>query len=166
MAAYDRFLALCGLMAGLGFAVLALMISVDIVLRNLGILNFPWLLEVSEYVVYIATFLAAPWVLHQSAHVRVDVLLNLVPRGVAIAMEIVADLIGLATSLVFAYYSFRATSASFGSDHLIFKELVILEWPLLAAMPLSGLLLAIEFVRRLRRALHGGIEFHRMTDGL
>ena len=56
--AYRTLLSACGLGAGLAIAGLALAITADVVLRNLGITNFPWLLEVSEYVIFIATFMA------------------------------------------------------------------------------------------------------------
>ncbi|MGI9464428.1 MAG: TRAP transporter small permease subunit, partial [Aestuariivirgaceae bacterium] len=61
-----------GYLAGFALAALALLITTDVVIRNLGIGNFPWLLEVSEYVLFISTFLAAPWVLRENAHVSVD----------------------------------------------------------------------------------------------
>jgi len=166
-AIYSALLAAGGLLSGLAFAVLAVMISADIVLRNLGVLNFPWLLEVSEYVVYGATFLAAPWVLRQGAHVRVDVLLNAVPRNAGRVMEVVADAVGLATVALFFYYSLQAALASQADDLLIFKELVILEWPLLMIMPLSSGLMAVEFVLRIRRALgEDPLDTGGMADGL
>ncbi|MCP4330186.1 MAG: TRAP transporter small permease [Alphaproteobacteria bacterium] len=166
-AVYDRLLALCGLLAGSTLALLAFAITVDIVLRNAGILNFPWLLEVAEYVIYVATFLAAPWVLNRAAHVRVDVFVNVAPKPMATVMELAADLIGMATCATFAWYSLNATSISLGGSRLIYKELVIPEWPLLAVMPFAGVLLAIEFARRLRRTwIAGGDMKNRMTDGL
>lgn len=164
---YERVLSACGLVAGLGLALLAVMISTDIVLRNLGILNFPWLLEVSEYVLYVATFIAAPWVLRLGAHVRVDVLFNAMPAPVARVMEIVADLVGLGASFILFWYGYGATARSFSEGALIFKELVVTEWYLLTFLPVCGLLLAIEFVLRMYRALSGAdLSSRDLSDGL
>ena len=154
-AAYGRILDGFGLLAGVVIALLALMISVDVVIRNLGIGNFPWLLEVAEYALYVTTFLAAPWVLHLGAHVRVDVLLNIVPARIGRLLEIAADLIGLGASAVLFYYGLTAARASYADGSLIFKELVVTEWYLMAVMPLSAVLLMVEFMMRLRRGAAG-----------
>ncbi len=154
-AAYDRLLAGLGLVAGLSIAWIAVMVSLDVVLRNMGIINFPWLLEVSEYVLYLATFLAAPWVLSLGGHVRVDVLVTTLPRHFALSMEIIADIVGLATTAIFLGYSLDAAVSSYVDNAILFKELVFPEWYLMTVMPLSSMLLVIEFLRRLTRAISG-----------
>lgn len=153
--AYRTLLSACGLGAGLAIAGLALAITADVVLRNLGITNFPWLLEVSEYVIYIATFMAAPWVLHLGSHVRVDLVVTALPRRVAVAAEMLADVMGLATAIVLAWYGWRVTWDTFSRGDMLYKELVIPEWPLLAVIPVSGALMAIEFARRIKAAADG-----------
>jgi TRAP-type C4-dicarboxylate transport system permease small subunit len=150
---YARFLDACGLAAGVGLGLLAVLISLDVALRNLGLGPLGWLLETSEYVLYGATFLAAPWVLRLGAHVRVDLLLDVVPRGAARLLEVVADGIGAAVSLVLLHYSALAALEAFRLGSMILKELVLPEWCLLAVIPISALLLAVEFTLRIRRAL-------------
>ena len=139
------------LLAGAAFAVVALLVTLNVVLRNLGVTNFPWLLEVSEYVLYVGTFLAAPWVLRLGAHVRVDLLLGLLPGAAARAVDILADLCGLVFCLVLARHGWNVTADAFSRGDMMFKELVIPEWPLLSVIPFSGVLLAIEFARRIIR---------------
>jgi TRAP-type C4-dicarboxylate transport system permease small subunit len=154
---YMRLLEGCGLLAGLTIGALAVLISVDIVGRNLGLFNFPWLLEVSEYCLYGSTFIAAPWVLHLGAHVRVDVLVEALPRAAARGLEVVVDCIGGAVSLVLGYYGLRATADAFRLGSRVAKELTVPEWWLLVIIPLSAALLAVEFGRRIVRAVHGGL---------
>lgn len=153
---YGLLLHACGLAAGLAIACLALAITVDVVLRNLGVTNFPWLLEVSEYVIYSATFLAAPWVLHLGAHVRVDVLITVLPKPLAAAAGLIAELMGLATAAVLTWYGLRVTLDTFSRGDMLYKELVIPEWPLLAVIPVAGALLVIEFARRFWTAARHG----------
>ena len=138
-----------GLLAGLAFGMLALAISLDVIARNLGWFNLPWVLEVSEYILYGATFLAAPWVLTENAHVRVDVLVSQLPKGLARAIDGVINLIGLLVSAVLIVFGALATWDSYRLGSLIFKELIFPEWWLLWIIPLAGSLLAIEFLRRL-----------------
>jgi len=152
---YARLLELCGLLAGATIGVLALLVSVDVLIRNLGIGNFPWLLEVAEYALYVTTFLAAPWVLRLGAHVRVDLLLSVLPPAAARVLEIVVDALGAVICLVLFYYGLLAAVDSFGLGARIAKELLVTEWWLLAVIPLSSALLAVEFALRVRRALAG-----------
>lgn len=145
----------CGLAAGLTVAALAVLVSVDVAARNVGWFNLPWLLEVSEYALYGLTFLAAPWVLAENAHVRVDMLVNVLPRPIARGLEAFADLVGLAISGMLIYFGWLATRDAYVQGSLIFKQLIIPEWWLLWIMPFSGLLLALEFCRRLLRMAYG-----------
>jgi len=146
---YHALITFLGLLAGLAFGLLALAVGVDVIARNLGWFNLPWVLEVAEYTLYGATFLAAPWVLAENAHVRVDVLVTHLPTGLARWLETVINLIGLLVSTVLIYFGTLATWDSYRLGSLIFKELIFPEWWLLWIMPLAGVLLGIEFIRRL-----------------
>ena len=156
--AYRTLLHACGLSAGLAIAALAVMITADVILRNLGITNFPWLLEISEYVIFIATFIAAPWVLHLGSHVRVDLLIVILPDRFAFAANAFADTLGLAASATLFWYGLRVTSDTFMRGDYLHKELVIPEWPLLAVIPASAALLAIEFARRVWTSRPGAAD--------
>lgn len=147
-AAYDRVLTLTGLVCGAAFALLALLISLDVLLRNVGVYSSAWLLEVTEYALFVATFLAAPWVLRLASHVRVDLVVNLVPAATGRVLELAADAAGFVCAVLLARYGWRITFDAFSRGDLIVKELVVPEWWLLAILPVSGAMLAIEFVRR------------------
>ena len=146
---YHAFLAGLGLLAGVALGLIALTVTLDVVLRNMGWGNLPWLIEVAEYVLFASTFLAAPWVLSLGAHVRVDLLVSALPRPVASAVDTLVDGLGLAISLVLLYFGFSAAADANNIGSLIFKELVFPEWWLLSVIPISATLLAIEFVLRI-----------------
>ena len=141
-----------GYAAGIALAALALGITADVALRNLGIANMTWLLEVSEYLLFGVTFLAAPWVLRENAHVSVDLLLsNLRPAWRRI-LDGAANLLGLAICAILTWYALRVTRDGLERGDMIFKELVVPEWPFLAVVALTGALLVAEFALRLVRA--------------
>jgi len=140
---------------GLGFAGLmilgmAFMVSADVLLRLAGVRGLAWEVEVSEYLLYLSTLLGAPWVLRQGAHVSVDLLLRSVPAAVARSMVRLSSLIGLAVCLILTAYGLVAARQAHALGSLIFKQLVVPEWPLLAAIPLASLVLAAEFAARLK----------------
>lgn len=153
--AYRKLLATSGLLAGALMAGMALGVSGDVLSRNFGFGGLPWMTEVTEDALYLATFLAAPWVLSLGAHVRVDLVMNVVPASIGRVLEIAADLCGMATSLVFVWFGYDATADAFRLGSTVAKQLVIPEWWLLCLVPLSFLLMTIEFGLRLRRAVFG-----------
>src|ERR1043166_3535016 len=76
------------------------LVTTDIILRNTLGMGFAWSNEVTEYALYLITLLTAPWLLRRGQHVRIDMVLVLVPPRVAWTLEALADLLGLAASLV------------------------------------------------------------------
>jgi TRAP-type C4-dicarboxylate transport system permease small subunit len=128
---------------------LALLVTADVVARNLGWGTLPWILEVSEYCLPLATFLVAPWLLARGEHVRVDVLLTILPRRVTRALELAADAAGFLVSTVFVVYGIRAITSSVQQGSLVMKSIVFPEWWLFAPVPVSFAFLAVEFLRRL-----------------
>ena len=119
-------------------------ITLDVVGRNVGLGTLPWILEVSEYVLPLATFLVAPWLFHRNEHVRLDVLLRAWPW-----LHHVANVFGLAVCAVLVLYGVRTILNSAQQGAMVFKSVVFPEWWLYAPVPLCFGLLAIEFGRRL-----------------
>jgi TRAP-type C4-dicarboxylate transport system permease small subunit len=149
--AHAALVAMLGFSAGVALACLAVLITIDVTIRNLGVGNFPWLLEVSEYVLFAATFLAAPWVLRENAHVRVDLLLTALPRTAGRLLAGLADVLGLVISAVLTWYALRVTADALERGDLIYKELVVPEWPFFVVVVVSGCLLIAEFSLRLAK---------------
>jgi TRAP-type C4-dicarboxylate transport system permease small subunit len=149
---FGRILTFFALLVALAFGLGTALIALDVALRNLAGIGFPWLIDVIEYGLFAGTFLAAPWVLREGAHVRVDIVVAaLPPRGAAL-LETIADLIGLAVCLVLLWYGVKITLTAQALDSMVLKSIIFPEWWALAVIPLSSLLLAIEFVLRLSRA--------------
>ena len=141
-----RFLAVA---AAVLLGLIALLVTLDVVMRNVGLGTIPWITEVSEYSLPLATFFIAPWLLYKNEHVRLDVVLALMPRRISDGMERAADLAGLAISLMFVVFSVRLIADSARIGARVVKTLSFPEWWLFLPVPLCFTLLAIEFVRRM-----------------
>ncbi len=136
----------CGLLL-----IMTLMIGADVLSRNIGLGGIPPSNELSEDILYLVTLLAAPALLRQGAHIRIDILLRALPGRVGWLLEWIGDIVGIACSLTFVWYGTRVALASFSNGSLSIKTLVLPEWPLLAPMPVAFALLAVEFVFRMHR---------------
>jgi TRAP-type C4-dicarboxylate transport system permease small subunit len=150
-AAYGRVLNALMLLAAALILVMALAIGGDVLFRNLGTRGLPWSAEVSEDILYLVTLATAPWLLRQGQHIRVDIVLRVLPGKLAWALEWVSDAIGLACCLYFVVYGARVAAESYASGAVSIKTLVTPEWWLLAPLPIAFALVAIEFLFRMHR---------------
>jgi TRAP-type C4-dicarboxylate transport system permease small subunit len=148
------FLAACAVLF-----LMMLMICADVLLRNIPLLpsvhGLPWADEVSEYMLYLITMLAAPWLLRQGRHIRVDILLHALPARVGWICEWLTDTMALVCCTIMAVSGAEATYASYSSGMLTIKTLVTPEWWSLAPLPIAFLLLAIEVLFRMQRLAAG-----------
>jgi TRAP-type transport system small permease protein len=147
--AYHLLMHGCGVAAALVIGVVVLLVTVDVVGRNIGLGGLPWAVEVSEYSLPLATFLAAPWLLYRNEHVRIDILLTTLPRGIARQIDRAADAVGFAVCVVFVWYGVKVIVDSMRLGSMIIKTLVIPEWWTFAPVPICFALLGVEFVRRM-----------------
>jgi TRAP-type C4-dicarboxylate transport system permease small subunit len=155
--AYHRLLHAGAVVAALLLGVVAALVTLDVVARNLGLGTLPWIIEVSEYSLPLATFLIAPWLLQRGEHVRLDVVITLLPAAWARALDRLASLAGLGVCLVFVVYGARTVASSAQQGSMVIKAIVFPEWWLYVPVPVCFALLAVEFVRRLAgRAAPGG----------
>lgn len=156
---YGRFLAGLALLGCLILLAMMMIIVADVALRNLAIPGLPgslaWSNEISELMLYLITLCVAPWLLRQGQHIRVDVLLQALPRRLAWNLEWVGDLIGLACCLLMAWYGAQATWSSYVSGAVNIKTLVTPEWWSLLPLPVVFVLLAVEMVFRMARLQRG-----------
>jgi TRAP-type C4-dicarboxylate transport system permease small subunit len=154
-AAFGRVLDALAVAAALILFAMVAIVTADVVLRNAVDAGIAWANEVSEYALYIMTLLTAPWLLRRGQHVRLDIVLTLVPARVAWLMEAAGDVLGFAVSVVLIRYGLVMTIDSWRLGAITIKNLVFPEWWLLALLPATFVLLAVEFVFRFDRLLKG-----------
>jgi TRAP-type C4-dicarboxylate transport system permease small subunit len=152
--AFAKLLNALAVVAALTLLAMVVMVTADIVLRNLTRSGFPWANEVSEYALYVITLLTAPWLLRRGQHVRIDLVLTLVPARLAWLMEALSDVFGFAVCLVMMRYGLKMTIDSAVLGSITIKNLVFPEWWLLWPLPVCFALLAAEFAFRFDRLIH------------
>ena len=150
---FERLFNALAVVAALTLFAMVMLTTADIVLRNIARVGFPWANEVTEYALYLITLLTAPWLLRRGQHVRIDMALALVPPRVAWLLEALADLLGLAASLVLIWYGTIMTVQSARLSSLTIKTLVFPEWWLLWPLPACFVLVALEFMFRFHRLM-------------
>jgi TRAP-type transport system small permease protein len=137
--------------AGLVLLVMTVMIGADVLLRNIGAGGIPPSNELSEDSLYLITLLAAPGLLRQGQHIRIDIVLRALPLRIGWLLEWVGDIVGFICCLIFVWYGAGVVAESFLAGSISIKTLVLPEWWLLAPMPVAFAQLALEFVFRMHR---------------
>ena len=148
---FGRLLDLLMAVACLLLLAMTVMIGIDVLFRNIGAGGLAVSNELSEDILYLITLLAAPWLLRQGQHIRVDILLRALPLRLAWALEWVGDIVGLVCSLYFVWYGVLITKASYAAGSINIKTLVTPEWWTLVPLPLAFSLVALEFFFRMHR---------------
>jgi len=148
-----------------------LVICLDVLLRNVrivpGWLGIAWANEGTEYALYLITVLVAPWLLRQGQHIRIDVLLRVLPPRLAWYCEWACDIAALVCCVVMAFAGWQATVSSMAIGATVVKTLAFPEWWLLAPLQVCFALLAIEMVFRMARlsAMQPGPREDAITTG-
>ena len=160
-AAFGTLIEALALLASLALLAMVVVICADVLTRNVAIPGLPrgvaWSNEVSELLLYAITLLAAPWLLREGRHIRVDIVLRVLPPRVAYACEWIADVLGIVACCWLVVYGSSATWQSQQSGALSIKTLVMPEWWFLLPLPVCFALLAVEFVFRMRRLAHAEV---------
>ena len=153
--AYARLLAALALAGCAILFAMMMIIVIDVVLRNVAVPGLPrglsWSNEVSELMLYLITMCVAPWLLHRGQHIRVDIVLRVIPPRLAWTLEWVGDVLGFACCIVIAWFAAQAAWSSYKSGAVTIKTLVTPEWWSLAPLPVVFVLLAIEMLFRMQR---------------
>ncbi len=157
--AYGRFLAGLALAGCAVLFAMMMLICADVLLRNVrlvpGVYGISWSNEVTEYALYLITLLTAPWLLRQGQHIRIDIVLRVVPARLAWYLEWLGDAIALVCCVVIAFLGWKATSASLAIDAMVVKTLAVPEWWLLAPLQVTFAILAVEVLFRMQRLRAG-----------
>jgi len=135
----------------------------DVVGRGAGLFSIPWKIDVAQYLLYLATFLAAPWVLREGAHVSVDLIVSLLPPRAADVLSRLAAMLGALISLALVYYGYLATEQSRSAGTKIYKSIIFPEWYTFIPVPLTFALTFLIFVQAFWRGAPDGRERNMNT---
>lgn len=149
---------LFGVIAGILFMMMALIVTYNVVMRYFVARPPVWAVETTEYIMVYATFLAAAWVLSVDGHVKIDILvMRLSPKNQYLS-SVVVSFLGLIACAVLGWFAVESTHNLYTRDVIMMKMMPWPKWILIAPIPLGILLTLVQFIRNLV-ALLGRKEF-------
>ena len=153
--AFDRLLALTGVVPGVIVALLAVGVGAEVFARNFGLTGFYWMLEVVEYGLLTLTMVGSAYVLSIGRHVTIDLVLNALPGHARRWLRIGIDVVIVGVSLIIVYYGIITAHLAYIEDSTLFKSFDIKEWMPAAVVPGGMALIAVAALRQLVRSLSG-----------
>lgn len=123
-------------------------ITANVILRYFFNSPFIWVVAINENNLLYITFLAAAWLLQREGHVSLDLLTSRLSQHRQTFLQVVSCAVGLAICLVITWFGVRVTWTDFISGALQPTITKIPNASVLFIVPLVGLLLSIEFLRK------------------
>ena len=138
----------CAFLAVLVMIALVASVCYEVVMRYFFNAPTRWVVEFSEYALLQLAFLGGAWVLRQEAHVSVEMVTELLPRGGREFVFVITSVIGAATCALFFWVSLNYLIGIHDSGETLFKSVQVKKWAVMAVMAPGLLLLTLQFVRR------------------
>lgn len=154
LAIYEQLLQACGVLAALGLLTIPVVIAADVFARHIFGTNLPWVADVSEYILYIATMISAPWLLHLGRHVRIDVLPEMLSPQARRVLEQVTTALVLLVCCVLVFYGISALQGAVRFDSQFYKSFTVPVWPFIAVFITSMTMICLELIVRLITGEH------------
>ena len=146
---FERVAAVLAAVAGGLILAMSLWITYDVLSRYFFDVASPWSFDLSEYSLVWITFLGAPWVLLQDRHVRIEILVDVLPVPAQRALGIAVSVIAIGVCVVLTWRTGIAAVEYFRNDIMMPRIWRIPRiWPY-AVVPIGSALLACAFVVRL-----------------
>jgi len=134
-------------LAGLLIAAMMAVITVDVVVRNLGYQSSAHFFTFTEYALLIVPCLGAPWLVREKGHVYVEILFTYLKPQQRAVLRVLIALLCTAVCLVLAWYGAEVTLRDYLGNEKDVRSLDMPRWMVVGFVPLSFLMMAIEFLR-------------------
>lgn len=148
---YDAILYGMAYLAALLMVAMMATITLDVVLRNLGYQSSAHFFTFTEYALLIVPCLGAPWLAREKGHIYVEILLMSMAERWRRRMTMLIGLICVAVCLVIAWYGFEVAWRDFVQNEKDVRSMDFPRWMVVGFIPLSFLMMAVEFTRFLWR---------------
>ena len=123
-----------------------LMIVIDVSIRTLGITPPGLTLTYVEYALLYFAMCSAPWLVRERGHVAIEAVVTILPRPFQVFLAKLCYLLCVVASAMFAYYSTILLAEALATMESDIRGVAVPLWMMFAPMPLTFLLVALEFM--------------------
>ncbi len=149
--AYDAVLYGMAVVAGFLMVAMMVVITLDVVLRNLGYQSSAHFFTFTEYALLMVPCLGAPWLVREKGHVYIEILLMYLSARQRRTLMWLIGIVCVAVCAVLAWYGLEVTLRDFLASEKDVRSLDMPRWMVVGFIPLSFAMMAVEFLRFLAR---------------
>jgi C4-dicarboxylate transporter DctQ subunit len=151
--ALDVVIVACAMLAVAILVTLVACVTLEVVMRYFFNSPTRWVTEFSEYSLLWLAFLGGAWVLREEAHVKVEMVVELLPQRAQRITHIATSLVGMVTCALFCWVSAMFILELYDSGEVLFRSIQVKKWAVMSVMVPGLLLLTLQFMRRAWRGL-------------
>jgi len=131
------------------FLMVAMMvvITLDVILRNLGYQSSAHFFTFTEYALLIVPCLGAPWLVREKGHIYIEILLMALSPRVRARFTLLIGLVCIVVCAVVAWYGFAVTLNDFLQNEKDVRSLDMPRWMVVGFIPLGFGMMGLEFLR-------------------
>jgi len=148
---YDAVVYGMAIVAAFLMAAMMVIITLDVVFRNLGYQSSSHFFTFTEYALLIVPCLGAPWLAREKGHIYVEIVLNSLRPAARRLMTWTIGVFCIVVCLTIAWYGFQVTIHDYLQAEKDVRSLDMPRWTLVVWIPISFLMMALEFARYLWR---------------
>ncbi len=145
--AFDLLVRALAALGGVVLVVATVIVLVEVTSRYFFRRPILGAVEVTEYCLVWITFLAAPWVQTRGGNVKVDFVVNALSRKSQYTLNFSMCLAAAATCLLLTFFSAVTVWSHYEIGYYLSTPLHPPSAPIISIIPISTLLLAIQFMR-------------------
>jgi len=145
--AYDALIYGMAALAGALMAAMMLVITFDVILRNLGYQGSAHFFTFTEYALLIVPCLGAPWLVREKGHVYVEILLMTFAPAARRRFTIGIGVACVVVCAILAWYGVQVTLRNYTLNDIDVRSLDMPRWMIVMFIPLAFAMMAIEFAR-------------------
>jgi C4-dicarboxylate transporter, DctQ subunit len=149
--AYSVLLHGMAMFAGLLMVAMMAMITVDVILRNLGYQGSAHFFTFTEYFLLLIPLLGAPWLVREKGHIYIEVFTAMLSATARRALIVAVTALCAAVCVVLAWYGGGISLNDFLQAEKDVRSFDMPRWALTLSFPLSFGMMALEFLRLLIR---------------
>jgi TRAP-type C4-dicarboxylate transport system permease small subunit len=150
---------LAEVLAEIALAGLLLLVFHEVIVRYVFNAPTQYSVELSEYLLVFVAFMSIGWVLKEDRHVRVSVVINLLPDRVRDLLDIFASLLVMIFCGIIVWKGGKTAITAYTGDYHSSSLLNFPLWIPYAIIPLGALVLGMQYIVRIVervQALTGG----------
>ena len=126
-------------------------IFIDVVLRNFGFQSSAHFFTFTEYALLLIPCMGAPWLVRERGHIYIEILLMQMSERFRHRFTLGIAVACVAICAVVAWYGFEVAFTDFVQNEKDVRSFDMPRWMISVWIPLSFLMMAIEFARFLWR---------------